>query len=103
LVLVTRHRRGVLDDTTLKRCEETTRKVRAGFETEPRESTGEADHVHPLARYPPKTALSKPINSLKGVGSRYPRAEYTGQINRIGTGSSPGPAPTSRVPARARR
>ncbi|MFJ2476427.1 transposase [Streptomyces sp. NPDC087659] len=31
--------------------------------------------------------LSKLINALKGVSSRYLRAEYTGRINRIGTGS----------------
>ncbi|MGW3039369.1 transposase [Kitasatospora sp. NPDC001159] len=31
--------------------------------------------------------LSKLINSLKGVSSRYLHAEYTGHINRIGLGS----------------
>ncbi|MFF6984361.1 IS200/IS605 family transposase, partial [Streptomyces sp. NPDC008343] len=48
---------------------------------------GETDHVHLLVHYPPKTALSKLINSLKGVSSRYLRAEYTGRINRTGMGS----------------
>ncbi|MFE9446367.1 IS200/IS605 family transposase, partial [Streptomyces sp. NPDC006602] len=42
---------------------------------------------HLLVHYPPKIALSKLVNSLKGVSSRYLRAEYTGRINRIGTGS----------------
>jgi len=37
-----------------------------------------------LVHYPPKIALSKLVNCLKGVSSRYLRAEYTG---RIGTGS----------------
>ncbi|WP_078954076.1 transposase [Streptomyces globisporus] len=41
-------------------------------------------HQH---RRPPKLALPKPINSLKGVSSRYLRAEYTGQINRMGMSS----------------
>lgn len=45
------------------------------------------DHVHLLVYYPPKIALSKLVNSLKGVSSRYLRAEYTGRINRIGMGS----------------
>ncbi|MFC8436420.1 IS200/IS605 family transposase, partial [Streptomyces sp. NPDC057253] len=45
------------------------------------------DHVHLLVHYPPKIALSKLINSLKGVSSRYLRAEYTSRINRIGMGS----------------
>ncbi|MFD9513799.1 transposase [Streptomyces mirabilis] len=34
--------------------------------------------------HPPKVALFKLVNSLKGVSSRYLRAEY---IGRIGTGS----------------
>lgn len=71
----------------LKRCEEIMREVCGSFETELREFNGEADHVHLLVHYPPKVALSKLINSLKGVSSRYLRAEYTGRINRIGMGS----------------
>ncbi|MFE9925515.1 IS200/IS605 family transposase [Streptomyces sp. NPDC005774] len=87
LVFVTKYRRGVFDDQMLKRCEEIMREVCAGFETELREFNGEADHVHLLVHYPPKVALSKLINSLKGVSSRYLRAEHTGRINRIGMGS----------------
>ncbi|PBC92522.1 putative transposase [Streptomyces sp. Ag82_O1-15] len=52
-----------------------------------REFNGEGDHVHLLVHYPPKIALSKLVNRLKGVSSRYLRAEYTGRINRTGTGS----------------
>ncbi|MFI6703749.1 IS200/IS605 family transposase [Streptomyces sp. NPDC050509] len=63
------------------------REVCDKFETELREFNGEADHVHLLIHYPPKIALSKLINSLKGVSSRYLRAEYTGRINPIGMGS----------------
>ncbi|MFB6784951.1 IS200/IS605 family transposase [Streptomyces sp. NPDC056352] len=87
LVFVTRCHRDVFDDDILKRCEEIMREVCAGFETELREFNGEADHVHLLVHYPPKIALSRLINSLKGVSSRYLRAEYTSHINRIGTGS----------------
>ncbi|BAU87176.1 transposase, IS200 family [Streptomyces laurentii] len=72
----------------LKRCEEIMREVCGSFETELREFNGEADHVHLLVHYPPKVALSKLINSLKGVSSRYLRAEYTGRISRIGMGST---------------
>lgn len=43
--------------------------------------------MHLLVHYPPKVALSKLVNSLKGVSSRYLRAEYTGRINPIGMGS----------------
>ncbi|MCX4537860.1 IS200/IS605 family transposase [Streptomyces sp. NBC_00841] len=87
LVFVTKYRRDIFDDAMLKRCEEIMREVCASFETELREFNGEADHVHLLVHYPPKVALSKLINSLKGVSSRYLRAEYTGRINRIGMGA----------------
>ncbi|EST27686.1 hypothetical protein M877_16040 [Streptomyces niveus NCIMB 11891] len=78
----------MFDDAMLGRCEEIMREVCASFETELREFNGEADHVRLLVHYPPKVALSKLINSLKGVSSRCLRAEHTGRINRIGTGSA---------------
>ncbi|MFV5998175.1 IS200/IS605 family transposase [Streptomyces sp. NPDC056231] len=86
LVFVTKYRRGVFDDDMLKRCEEIMREVCGTFEAQLREFNGEADHVHLPVHYPPKVALSKLINSLKGVSSRYLRAEYTGRINRNGMG-----------------
>lgn len=70
LVFVTRYRRGVFDDAMLRRCEEIMREVCAGFETELCEFNDEADHVHLLVHHPPEAALSKPINSLKGVRRR---------------------------------
>jgi putative transposase len=87
LVFVTKYRHGIFDDAMLGRCEDIMRDVCAGFDVELREFNGETDHVHLLVHYPPKVALSKLINSLKGVSSRYLRAEYTGRVNRIGTGS----------------
>ncbi|MEV6008965.1 IS200/IS605 family transposase [Streptomyces sp. NPDC051976] len=87
LVFVTKYRRDVFDDTMLRRCEVIMREVCEKFETQLREFNGEAEHVHLLVHYPPKVSLSKLINSLKGVSSRYLRAEYTGPINRIGMGS----------------
>ena len=53
-------------------------KVCRDFEAELVEFNGEADHVHFLFNYPPKVAVSKLVNSLKGVSSRklnqlYPR------------------------------
>ncbi|MQS37532.1 IS200/IS605 family transposase [Streptomyces katsurahamanus] len=82
LVFLTRDRRDVFDDAMLERCEKIMGDVCAGFDAELREFNGEADHVHLLVHYPPKVALSKLINSLKGVSSRYLRAEYTSLINR---------------------
>lgn len=82
LVFVTKYRRGVFNDAMLKRCEEIMREVCASFGAELREFNGEQDHVHLLVHYPPKVALSKLVGSLKGVSSRYLRAEYTGTVNR---------------------
>ncbi len=46
------------------------RSVCADFEAELVEFNGEGDHVHLLVNYPPKVALSRLVNSLKGVSSR---------------------------------
>jgi len=45
------------------------------FEAELKEFNGEGDHVHLLVNYPPKVSVSKLVNSLKGVSSRYIRAQ----------------------------
>ena len=58
------------------------RDVCQSFEAELREFNGEGDHVHLLVHYPPKVALSKLVNGLKGVSARYLRQEYTGTMNR---------------------
>lgn len=82
LVFVTKYRRGVFTDEMLTRCEEIMRKVCEDFEAELKEFNGERDHVHLLVHYPPKVAVSKLVNSLKGVSARRIRQEFTGRINR---------------------
>ncbi|GHE66652.1 hypothetical protein GCM10017771_90320 [Streptomyces capitiformicae] len=82
LVFVTKYRRGVFNDEMLTRCEEITRKVCEDFEAELKEFNGERDHVHLLVHYPPKVAVSKLVNSLKGVSARRIRQEFTGRTNR---------------------
>jgi putative transposase len=51
------------------------RDVCADFETELAEFNGERSHVHLLVNFQPKVALSKLVNSLKGVSSRRMRQE----------------------------
>ena len=51
-------------------------KVCENFETELVEFDGEKDHVHLLVNYPPKVAISKLVNSLKGVSSRKLRQQH---------------------------
>jgi putative transposase len=56
--------------------------VCADFECELLEFGHEVDHVHLLIAYPPKVALSKLVNSLKGVSARLLRAESWPEVTR---------------------
>jgi putative transposase len=76
LVFVTKYRHRVFTDTHLRRMEEIMRAVCTDFETELVEFNGETNHVHLLVNFPPKVALSKLVNSLKGVSSRRLRQEF---------------------------
>lgn len=83
------------------------RSVRADFETELVEFNGENNHVHLLVNFPPKVALAKLVNSLKGVSSRRMRQEFPDLVrhyyraNKLWSGSyfagSMGEAPLSVV------
>ena len=76
LVFVTKYRHGVFSARHLERMEEIMRDVCTDFECDLKEFNGEADHVHLLVNFPPKVALSKLVNSLKGVSSRRMRQEF---------------------------
>ncbi|MEO3829131.1 IS200/IS605 family transposase [Actinomadura sp. B10D3] len=76
LVFVTKFRHEVFTGPHLKRLEEIMRAVCGDFEVELAEFNGEPDHVHLLVHFPPKVALSKLVNSLKGVSSRRMRQEF---------------------------
>lgn len=103
LVFVTKYRRNVLTDPMLSRCEQIMSEVCADFEAELREFNGEHDHVHLLVHYPPKVALSKLVNSLKGVTARRLRQEYAPPPTSRSTcgAATSGQAPTSPDPAAA--
>ncbi len=76
LVFVTKYRHQVFEDRHLTRMEEIMRSVCVDFETELVEFNGERDHVHLLVNFPPKVAVSRLVNSLKGVSSRRMRQEF---------------------------
>ncbi|MET9308163.1 IS200/IS605 family transposase [Streptomyces cellulosae] len=76
LVFVTKYRHKVFADRHLTRCEEIMRAVCEDFEAELVEFNGENNHVHLLVNFPPKVAVSKLVNSLKGVSSRRLRQEF---------------------------
>jgi putative transposase len=80
LVFVTKYRRGAFTDEILTRCEEIMREVCTGFGAELREFNGETDHVHLLVHYPPSVALSRLVNSIKGVSSHHLRHEFADHI-----------------------
>ena len=70
LVFLTKFRHKVFADRHLARLEEIVRAVCADFHTDLVEFKGETNHVHLLVTFPPKVALSRLVNSLKGVSSR---------------------------------
>jgi putative transposase len=87
LVFTTKYRRGAFTDPILTRCEEIMRDVCTDFGAELREFTGGQDHVHLLVHYPPAVALSKLVNSLKGVSARYLRQEHGTHLRRYLSGT----------------
>ncbi|MBI1758073.1 MAG: IS200/IS605 family transposase [Actinobacteria bacterium] len=105
LAFVTKSRHEVFDDRHTARMEEIMRAVCVNFETELVEFNGENNHVHLLVNFPPKVALSRLVNSLKGVSSRRMRQEFPDLVrhyyraNRLWSGSyfagSVGGAPLS--------
>jgi putative transposase len=70
LVFVVKYRRTVFTQDHFATMREVFNKICDDFESELVEFDGEADHVHLLVNYPPKVAISKLVNSLKGVSSR---------------------------------
>ncbi|WP_328749033.1 IS200/IS605 family transposase [Streptomyces sp. NBC_00285] len=69
LVFVTKFRHKVFTDAHLRRMEEIMRSVCTDFECELAEFNGGDNHVHLLVDFPPKVAVTKLVNSLKGVSS----------------------------------
>jgi putative transposase len=76
LVFVTKYRHRVFTAAHLGRMEEVMRDVCADFGAELAEFNGAADHVHLLVNFPPTVAVSRLVNSLKGVSSRRLRQEF---------------------------
>ena len=82
LVFVTKYRRNVFKKRSLLRLQEIFSEVLTDFEGELVEFDSEHDHVHLLIRSSPKYSISKIVNSLKGVSSRYLRQEDFPEIQK---------------------
>lgn len=76
LVFVTQYRGAVFEHRHLEALQQLFRKVCDDFGCELAEFNGETDHVHLLVNYPPKVAVSRLVNSLKGVSSRRLKRYY---------------------------
>src|SRR4029079_813580 len=70
LVFIPKYRRGVISERAFVTLREAWQQVCKDFECDLEESGWESDHVHLLVAYPPKVALSRLVNSLKGVSAR---------------------------------
>jgi REP element-mobilizing transposase RayT len=67
LVFIAKYRRRVFTRAAFDDLREIFVKVCQDFESQLVELDGEDDHVHLLVNYPPKLAVSKLVNSIKGV------------------------------------
>lgn len=83
LVFITKYRRGALTDPILSDCERIMRDVCEDFGCELREFSGEDDHVHLLVGFPATVQLSRLVNSLKGVSSRYLRRDHPEHLGKF--------------------
>ena len=88
LVFVTKFRQKVFSKEILNDLEDIFKSVCADFEARLVEFEGEDDHVHLLLEYPPKVAVSKFVNSLKGVSSRLIRRKNHPSIQKALWGGS---------------
>ncbi len=82
LVFVTKYRRRIFTREVLLACREIFAQVCKDFECELVEFDGETDHVHMLINHPPKIAISRLVNSLKGVSSRKLRQKFPTHISK---------------------
>jgi putative transposase len=82
LVFVPKYRKSCISTRVADRLRDAFTIVCADFESELLEFGHEADHVHLLVAYPPKVALSKLVNSLKGVSARRLRTGGWPEVTR---------------------
>ncbi|GGM39112.1 IS200/IS605 family transposase [Micromonospora sonchi] len=76
LVFVTKFRHKMFTDRHPTRMKQIRRDACADLDTELIEFNGENNHVPLLVNFPPKVAVTRLVNSLKGVSSRRLRQEF---------------------------
>jgi putative transposase len=88
LVFVTKFRKQVFTKQILDDLRAIFTNVCVDFEARLIEFDGERDHVHLLVEYPPKVAISRFVNSLKGVSSRLIRKKGYSSVQEALWGDS---------------
>ncbi len=83
LVLTTKSRKEVFTDEMINRCGKILEELLIKWDSSVIDFNGEADHVHLIFRYTPQTELSKFINNVKTVTSRYLRKEFPDRVNQF--------------------
>jgi len=82
VIFVTKYRGKVFDSEILDKMQELMKRICDDHEVVLKEFNGESDHVHLLIEYPPKLALSKLVNTLKGTSSRELK-RYFPELNQV--------------------
>ncbi len=88
LVFVTKFRKQIFTKQILDDLKEMFTNICSDFEAHLVEFDGGGDHVHLLVDYPPKVAISRFVNSLKGVSSRLIRKKGYPSIQKALWGES---------------
>ncbi len=88
LVFVAKYRRLVFTQEILEDLRTIFSDVCENFEATLAEFDGARDHVHLLITYPPKVAISRLVNRLKGVSSRLIRKKHDPSTERALWGGS---------------
>ena len=83
LVLVTKYRKKVINNTVLKRLAELALERVEAWEGSLLEINAEPDHVHILFELPPKHAVADFVNALKTGTSRRIRNEFSSHVNQF--------------------
>jgi putative transposase len=76
LVLVPKYRQKLFNKAMLVRLEQIVRNLLEKWQCKCIEFNGEKDHIHLLFQYTPQVQLSKLVNNLKTVSSRYLKKEF---------------------------
>ena len=82
IVFVTKYRRGAITDRVREVLRQSAIDVCAGMNVTLRAFDGEDDHIRLLVEYPPSLALTRLVNSLKGVSSRRVRQRKFPEVTK---------------------